>query len=305
MAIISDAITKLRYLDDLPYLHFTRLSQNVVKGEDVAIELQNLPKLLIQPGRYFAFIGDETSGRAELVAFEHSSIVNDRVITATVKYNHLANEPVKITKVYKAALYQADTEDGTYTLVSSSTLDHLQPGGLFFPIDTLDQSKFFKIIWTGRFSGSDQDISTLDETSAFQIKNLGIFNYYDADVESVTAVAGKQYANVHPKRVWECVSLARGVVESSLKFAGYEVPLNPATEEVKSWVKNLAAAHLCRIEGDLDGYHRLGMYILDVLKMVRDGEYLLASPSSLSSSSGLDSSPKADDIRFAKISQKW
>lgn len=300
---ISNAVTKLRYLEDLPYLHFTRLNQDIVKGVDVAIELQNLPTL--SAGRYFALVGDEGSGRAEIVQFEQSSIVNDRVITATVKYNHLANEPVKVTKVYKAKLYQADTEDGTYTLVSTSTLDQLQPNGLLFPSHTLDQTKFFKVVYTGYFNGSDQDVTTLDETSPFQIKNLGVFNYYDADVESVTAIAGKQYSNVYPKRVWECIYLAEGAVESALKFAGYEVPLDPVTEEVKSWVKNLAAAHLCRIEGDLDGYNRLGMYITDILKMVRDGDYLPAPPASQGSSSGLEYSPKAEDIRFAKINQRW
>jgi hypothetical protein len=300
---VSNAVVKLRNLDDLPFLHFTRLNQDVIKGTDVQVELESLP--VLSSGRYFALIGFEGNQDSEILAFEQSTIVDNRVITCSPKFNHKANEPVKITKVYKAKLYQADTEDGTYSEVTTRELDALPPDGIVFTIPTLDQSKWFKIIYIARMNSTDAEVTELSDTKAFQIQGLSVFNYYDADPESVTAIAGAQYQNEDSKRIWECIWLAQGQVESALEFAGYSVPLDPLTEEVKSWVKNLAAAHLCRINGDLDGYERLAMIIMNTLEQVRNGKYLPAPPASPSDGGGIRYYPDASAVRFAKINQKW
>jgi len=298
MVSINNSNIRIRILEDIPYLCKTHLAQDVSAGLQT-IQVFNLIELTDQT--FYAYLGNQNGDNQEVVSFS-GNLATSSVFSATLRYDHNKYEEIRISSVYKVALYESSTEDGTYTLIDSEEITLQDPNGVsFFDVD-FDSEKFYKINYIEKDSlDADQEIWDINTVKSFQIEGGDKKNVY-ATIQEVIDESGQQYENYKSKTVWGYINSAKNRIDSVLFGVGVVVPMLNPPEQIKYLTRLLASVYLLRANGNFDLANEKERYVENMLMSIKKGEIEIIGATGSSSISY--NFPDYED-RLARFDKQW
>jgi hypothetical protein len=293
---ISNSNIRLQILEDIPFLHVTNLADDVLSGtQTVPVASLELPAL----GQFYAYMGNHTGSNREVVPVSDTASLS---FSGVLKYAHKKYERVSISTVYKVAIYESDSADGTYSKISENEIDWAKPDGVGFEDLDFRTDYFYKIQYIEKNSaGVDQEIWSLDTLKPYQIEGGDRKDVY-ATIQEVIDETGVQYEGTDSKLVWGYIESAKNYINSYLEGLGNAVPLENPPDTIKFLVRTLASAYLLRKNGNREDYLQKKADVDETLKMIKDGSLVVT---------GLGQSPRVSykfeylDNPLRDISTKW
>lgn len=261
--------------DDWIKVERTKLTADAAAGSNIALALESNEGTAQNT---FIVVGREGTERAELERINAAVSGNTAVQVATLKFGHLAGEPVTVYRFDKRKFYGCDTEDGSFVALATDNPKAIQVDDLQgTPIEYTGSEGyvFFKATYYNSQTGLETELADSPPTSSDESTRY-------ATLWGIRVKAGfEENTYLTEARLEEKRIQAENEIDSSL-LSKYALPLAEVPPLITNVCETLAAGYLLYEEYKASGIDNQGKTYLGeargILKNIREGtQRLLAS----------------------------